>query len=175
MSNNEHKPRLFARTEDVVAIGEGLLAQTLPRACWTHEAHLAACTWLVVCRPEIDAETALPHIIYRYNAAVGGVNDDHQGYHETLTQLYLAGVRSHCSENWAKLPLWELVNRLIESPRGHRDWPLHFYSATRLFSVTARRYLITPDQRGFTDAEVGWACKPRPLPINTEGLDYGNA
>ena len=33
--------RLFHDDASIVAIGEGLLAATLPRAAWTHEAHLA--------------------------------------------------------------------------------------------------------------------------------------
>jgi hypothetical protein len=33
--------RLFHDDASIVTIGEGLLAATLPRAAWTHEAHLA--------------------------------------------------------------------------------------------------------------------------------------
>ena len=41
--------------------------------------------------------------------------------------------------------LHELVNDLLLSPMGRRDWPLRFYSAERLFSVEARRKFVTPD------------------------------
>jgi hypothetical protein len=37
-----YSPRLFARDTDIRLLGEGLLACTLPREAWTHEAHLAA-------------------------------------------------------------------------------------------------------------------------------------
>ena len=40
--------RLFTDDAAVVHVGEGLLARSLPREEWTHEAHLAACTW--ICR-----------------------------------------------------------------------------------------------------------------------------
>ena len=40
----EHEPRLFADDAAIRRIGEGLLARTLTRPEWTHEAHLAACT-----------------------------------------------------------------------------------------------------------------------------------
>ena len=73
---SEYSMRLFEDDAAIVAIGEGLLARTLPRADWTHEAHLAACTWLVRNRPDIAIERALPAIISAYNEAVGGVNDD---------------------------------------------------------------------------------------------------
>jgi hypothetical protein len=42
-------------------------------------------------------------------------------------------------------PLHELVNQLLLSPMGSRDWPLRFYSQERLFSVEARRAWVPPD------------------------------
>ena len=139
-----HEPRPFADAAAVRRIGEGLLARTLPRADWTHEAHLAACLWLVRERPDIDLPRELPGIIARYNVSVGGVNDDTQGYHETLTQLYVAGVRAFAARHPA-LGLAEAVNALLAAPEGHRDWPLGFYSRDRLFSAQARRNFVTPD------------------------------
>ena len=101
---SEYSMRLFEDDAAIVAIGEGLLTRTLPRADWTHEAHLAACTWLVRNRPGIAIERALPAIISAYNEAVGGVNDDTQGYHETITQVYIAGVKAHLAEVGMDLP-----------------------------------------------------------------------
>ena len=82
---SEFEVRLFKDDASIVAIGEGLLSATLPREAWTHEAHLAACSWLVRARGDIDIERELPLIISSYNVAVGGVNDDMQGYHHTIT------------------------------------------------------------------------------------------
>jgi len=141
----EYRPRLFASDAAIVRIGEGLLARTLPRADWTHEAHLAATTYLLTRRPDIDVDAELPGIIRAYNESVGGVNDDTQGYHETITRLFLHGVRLFLSEADLSEPLHELVNELLLSPMGRRDWPLRFYSAERLFSVEARRRFVAPD------------------------------
>jgi len=141
----EYRPRLFASDAAIARIGEGLLARTLPRADWTHEAHLAATTYLLTRRPDIDVDAALPGIIRAYNESVGGVNDDTQGYHETITRLFLHGVRLFLSEADLSEPLHELVNELLLSPMGRRDWPLRFYSAERLFSVEARRRFVAPD------------------------------
>lgn len=85
-------------------------------------------------------------IISGYNEAVGGVNDDTQGYHETITQVYIAGVKAHLAEIAANLPLFEAVNALLLSPRGRRDFPLRFYSKELLFSVLARRGFVKPDR-----------------------------
>ena len=82
----------------MVAIGEGLLSAKLPREAWTHEAHLAACSWLVCARGDIDTERELPLIIAAYNLAVGEVNDDTRGDHHTITQVYIAGVKAHLAE-----------------------------------------------------------------------------
>ena len=141
----DYRPRLFAADTDVEHIGEGLLARTLPRDEWTHEAHLGATTYLLLKRPDIDLDRRLPDIIRGYNESVGGVNDDTQGYHETITRVFLHGVRLFLSEADVREPLHELVNELLLSPMGRRDWPLRFYSPARLFSVEARRTFVVPD------------------------------
>jgi hypothetical protein len=138
--------RLFHDDASIVAIGEGLLSATLPREAWTHEAHLAACTWLVRDRPDIDIHRELPSIIAAYNVSVGGVNDDTQGYHETITQVYIAGVKAHLMEAVNDMPLYEAVNALLLSERGKRDWPLRFYTRELLFSAQARRAFVEPDR-----------------------------
>ena len=141
----DFSPRLFSDEAEIARIGEGLLARTLPRADWTHEAHLAATTWLLTRRPDIDIDRQLPGIIRGYNESVGGVNSDSEGYHETITRLFLHGVRLFLSEADQTQPLHELVNELLLSPMGRRDWPLRFYTPERLFSVEARRAFIPPD------------------------------
>jgi hypothetical protein len=141
----EYRPRLFKSDAEIEHIGEGLLACTLPRAEWTHEAHLAATTYLLTRRTDIAIDKELPGIIRRYNESVGGVNDDTQGYHETITRVFLHGVRLFLAEADPGEPLHELINELLLSPMGRRDWPLRFYSAERLFSVDARRRFVPPD------------------------------
>lgn len=148
---SEFEVRLFNDDASIVHIGEGLLARTLPREEWTHEAHLAACTWIARDRADIVIEQELPGIISRYNEAVGGVNDDTQGYHETITQVYIAGVRAHLAEVGGEMPLYEAVNALLLSARGRRDLPLKFYSKDLLFSVPARRGFVEPDRASLSD------------------------
>ena len=140
----EYSPRPFERDSDIRALGEGLLACTLPREAWTHEAHLAACLWLLTERPDIAIDTEIGPIIRRFNASVGGINDDKQGYHDSITRAYVAGVRLFLSET-AGTGLAERVNALLLSPMGRRDWPLRFYSRDLLFSVEARRGFVEPD------------------------------
>jgi len=141
----EYTPRLFTTDAEIQHLGEGLLARTLRREEWTHEAHLAATTYLLLKRPDIDLDKALPGIIRAYNESVGGVNSDTEGYHETITRVFLRGVRLFLAEADLKEPIHELVNELLLSPMGRRDWPLRFYSPQRLFSVDARKDWVRPD------------------------------
>jgi len=141
----EYTPRLFTTDAELEHLGEGLLSRTLTREEWTHEAHLGATTYLLTRRPDVDLDKELPGIIRRFNESVGGVNDDTQGYHETITRCFLQGVRLFLAEADPGEPLHELVNELLLSPMGRRDWPLRFYSAERLFSVEARRDFVPPD------------------------------
>jgi hypothetical protein len=96
-------------------------------------------------RTDIAVDEELPTIIRRFNESVGGLNDDTQGYHETITRVFLHGVRLFLGEGDAKESLHELVNELLLSPMGRRDWPLRFYSPKLLFSVEARRNFVPPD------------------------------
>ena len=140
----DHSIRYFADDAAVRHVAEGLLARTLPRAEWTHEAHLAACCRLVAEYPEFVPERDLPDVIRAYNVAVGGVNSDTEGYHETITQVFVRSVRAHLAEH-PDGTLAERVNALLASERGRRDWPLRFYSRELLFSVAARRAFVEPD------------------------------
>jgi len=141
----EYRPRFFTTDTEIEHLGEGLLARSLPREEWTHEAHLAATTYLLTHRSDVDLDTELRDIIRRYNESVGGVNSDTEGYHETITRSFLHGVRLFLAEADREAALHELVNALLRSPMGSRDWPLRFYSRERLFSVEARRNFVAPD------------------------------
>ena len=141
----DFSPRLFTTDAEIEHLGEGLLACTATREEWTHEAHLAATTYLLLRRPDIDVDAELPGIIRRFNESVGGVNSDTEGYHETITRCFLHGVRLFLEEPRNGDALYEIVNGLLLSPMGSRGWPLRFYSRERLFSVSARRSHVPPD------------------------------
>lgn len=145
----DHPVRLFESDEAVRRVGRGMLERSLPRPEWTHEAHLAACAWIILERPDIVPDRDLPHLIRRYNESVGGVNDATQGFHETITQLGLIGVRRALARSEGS-GLCERVNALLQAEEGRRDWPLRFYSPELLFS---------------TEARLGWVeCDLGPLP-----------
>lgn len=142
---DKHEPRLFAEDAAIRHIGEGLLACALRREEWTHEAHLGACCWLVVERPDISPERDLPDLIRRFNESVGGVNSDTEGYHETITQCFIRAVRVYLARVDPAMPLVAKVNGLLCSEEGRREWPLGFYDPKTLFSSEARLGWVEPN------------------------------
>jgi len=142
MSN--HEPRLWPNDEAIRRVGEGFLLCTLPKPEWTHEAHIATTSWIILERPDICPERDLPDLIRRYNESVGGVNSDTEGYHETITQLFIRTLRLSLAASDGKV-LHARVNAILLAPQGRRDWPLRFYSRERLFSMDARRGWVEPD------------------------------
>ena len=137
--------RMTACTDAEVAdLARRLLDRSLPKAEWTHAAHLTATLHLVRTRNE-GLERDMPGIIRTYNVAVGGVNDDAGGYHETITQAYLAAIRAFVATLPAGTSDSEASARLLATPMGDKAWPLSFWSRERLFSVAARRGWVEPD------------------------------
>lgn len=129
---------------DIAALTNGLLDRSLPKEQWTHAAHLTATLKLVRLR-NAHLERDLPWVIRTYNVAVGGQNTDTSGYHETITQAYLAAIRAFEAGLPAGTSDAEAAARLLETPLGDKDWPLTHWTRERLFSKEARRWWVDPD------------------------------
>ncbi|PHY17244.1 hypothetical protein [Caulobacter sp. BP25] len=140
-------------SEDIAALAEGLVSHTLPKEQWTHAAHLAATLRLVRTR-DAGLERDLPEIIRTYNVSVGGVNDDQGGYHETITQAYLAAIRAFVAALPPGASDAQAVTRLLASPMGDKAWPLTYWSRERLFSVEARRGWVEPDLKALEHPKI---------------------
>ncbi|HYE44547.1 MAG TPA: hypothetical protein VEA44_02115 [Caulobacter sp.] len=135
---------MFTTESEIAAIGEGMIARTLPKAGWTHAAHFAAAVWIVMRRPDLVAERDLPDLIRAYNLATGVENTDTGGYHETITQASLRAVRATVAASGEGAAPLSVTNRLLET-HGRSDWLLKHWSKGRLFSVEARRRWVEPD------------------------------
>ena len=135
---------IYASEAEVIRIGEGFAACTLPRGEWTHAAHFAAALWLMRCRTDLDAARDMPGMIRAYNESVGRTNDDSGGYHETITQASLRALRGVLDVN-PDTPIHQLVNALMASSLGNPNWLLEYWSRDRLMSVEARRTWLEPD------------------------------
>jgi hypothetical protein len=135
---------MFTTETEIVIMGEGLLARTLPKPAWTHAAHFAAALWLIRCRPDLPAHVHMPGSIRAYNEATGVANTETAGYHETITLASIAAAADHASRHPDK-PLHDLVNSLLAGPCGDKDWLLVHWSRGLLFSPPARAAWVAPD------------------------------
>jgi hypothetical protein len=135
----------FTCDAEVIAIGEGVAARTLPKPAWTHAAHFAAAVWLVRRRPDLVPERDMPGLIRAYNTATGVANTDSEGYHETITQASLRATRAFLAALPAGTPLFAACNALLATDLGRPDWLLAYWTRERLFSAEARRGWVEPD------------------------------
>jgi hypothetical protein len=136
---------IYASEAEVIRIGEGLANCTLPRTEWTHGAHFAAALWLMRYRPDLNPPHDMPGLIRAYNESVGRTNDDHGGYHETITQASLRAARGVLNAFPADMPVHRIVNALMSSGLANPNWLLEYWSRELLMSVAARREWREPD------------------------------
>jgi hypothetical protein len=127
-------------------IARALIDGTLPRAEWTHHAHLRAGLWHVLEHGPFVAMDLLRERICAYNESVGTANTETSGYHETITRFYVVVIDRFLSETDRSQDLDTIAEGLI-ARYGDRRLPLYHYSEKRLFSPVARRAWVEPDLR----------------------------
>ena len=134
----------FRTTEEILALVRRFEDCTLPRAEWTHAAHLTVALWHLLQYDWPEAVGRVSRGIRRYNAAHGIVETPTGGYHETLTLFWLRAVRSFLEggRNEARA-LVSLANEL--AARYDKSLPLEYYTRGRLFSPEARSGWVEPD------------------------------
>ncbi|CAM5453120.1 hypothetical protein ACFSUK_23535 [Sphingobium scionense] len=133
--------------DEIDALGCDFLACTLPKARWTHGAHFATALWLMLRRPDVDAESDMPGMIRRYNESVGGVNSDTSGYHATITQASLHMARQLLAGQSDDVTPATAYTALMASPLGDKDWLFTYWSRETLMTPLARRIWVAPDIR----------------------------
>ena len=131
--------------DEIGALAQGFVACTLPKARWTHGAHVATALWLMLRRPVLLPERDMPGLIRRYNESVGGVNSDSSGYHETITQGSLRMTRRLLAGLPADIAPSAAFAALMASPLGDKDWPFAYWSRALLMTPAARRAWVEPD------------------------------
>jgi hypothetical protein len=135
-----------SQTEQLVAEFQ---ARSLPKAGWTHQAHLRVGLWHVLHFSPDEALLRLRSGIVALNAAHGTANTNHGGYHESITRFYVEWISEFVAHVDRNRPIDDLANDLILAA-GDSKLPLRHYSAARLFSVQARRGWVEPDLRPLT-------------------------
>jgi hypothetical protein len=120
--------------------------RTLPKAGWTHRAHLTMGLWYSMHLSPDAALHAMREGILRLNDAHGVVSTPTSGYHETITRAYMRLIGEFVAGDGAPGGWEERTNRLLER-LGARDLLLTYYSRERLMSPEARARWVEPDVR----------------------------
>ncbi len=136
----------FSAFNEIENLIWGFEAGTLPRAQWTHCAHLTIACWYLVCYPESEATGIIREGIRKYNKAVGIVTTRESGYHETMTLFWIRAVKSYLSKATLECSLVGLVNDLVDRYADSK-LPFDYYSRDRLMSWEARTEWVEPDLR----------------------------
>ncbi|MEM7803102.1 MAG: hypothetical protein AAF633_28185 [Chloroflexota bacterium] len=127
--------------------------RTLPKSEWTHLAHLI--TGLdAVLKHDLEGSIAVMREgIKGYNKAVGTVNGDHSGYHETITIFFCHALKTFVARHADTTAFSSWVDLLQNSSLVQEPFMFHFYSKKRLFSVEARRSWVKPDLYDLDDLD----------------------
>jgi hypothetical protein len=126
------------------ALARAFVDCALPKAEWSHEAHLRVGLWHRLRMPAVEALEVLRERIRRYNVATGGVNTDTDGYHETITRLYVILIDHWVAAADVSRDVDALAGDMVAA-LGSRELPFRHYTRERLLSVDARRAWVEPD------------------------------
>lgn len=133
----------YASFDEIKKVVEAFESCTLPRAQWTHAAHLTVAFWYLVCYPLPEAAEKIRGGIQRYNESQGIKQTKDGGYHETLTLFWIRLVRHYLTTVTLEGHLVVLLNEMLR--RYGRQLPFEYYSRDRLLSWEARQHWLEPD------------------------------
>lgn len=132
--------------EALDALVSEFLSGSLPRARWTHEAHLSVGAWHVHEFGVDEASARLRVGIRALNERQGTANTATAGYHETITLAYVRLIGEFLSAFPAKEALEERVRHLLSGSLAHKGLLLRFWSQALLMSEAARAAWVEPDR-----------------------------
>lgn len=120
-------------------------AGTLPKAAWTHAAHVAAAACYTWERSPLEALPELRRRIRSFNEAVGGQNTDEAGYHETLTRFWAEVVGSFVAARRGGTRL-EATRAAVQRFGAASDLPKRYYDHDVVRDRMARREWVPPSR-----------------------------
>lgn len=130
--------------DDLHTLMQAFEAGSLPKAAWTHAAHVAVGANYVALHGEPLALEMMRQRVCAYNEAVGTVNSATSGYHETLTRFWIAVLaRLHYEEKAASHLAF--VQHAVTLYGGRRDLHRQFYHFDVVKHSEARQAWVAPD------------------------------
>jgi len=143
MSSEIHEG-VLASEETLNEFLHAFFHHTLPKAQWTHAAHVTLAACLL---HQGDVPSVLPVVrnaISSYNVSVGTQNTDTSGYHETLTVFWLRVVAQSLRQSPSESRL-RAVRCIVAAYGTERSLHRLYYSRDIVTCATARRAWIEPD------------------------------
>lgn len=131
----------FADDAEIAVMVELFEQCRWPYERWTHRAHLALAVHYLSRHPYEDALALVRANIQMYNRTCG----DADGYHETITVLFLRRVARALAERHDGDTFVAVVDRLCRC--CDMRWLLRYYSPGRLRSAAAKASWLEPDLR----------------------------
>ncbi len=139
----------FQTEEEIDQLLSAFEAGTLPKAEWTHKAHLAIAGAYVWHNPD-SALLQVRFGILLLNRYHHTHNSIDSGYHETLTVFWVSVVREFCKSRKTSKRL-KVINEMIEAlPAGMFK---QFYGFDVVKSRKARERWVPPDIQGLPGDE----------------------
>jgi hypothetical protein len=133
-------PETDAEIEEFIAAFE---SGTLPKARWTHGAHLLTGAWYVHLLGEAAATDRMRACVRRYNEAVGGQNTDTSGYHETITVAWIKLLARLLRES-EPIGRAEFARLAVRRFEADRDIMRRYYDFDLVKSLEARKEWVPP-------------------------------
>ena len=143
---------VFALLENEVALQrfvEGWKAGKLPKAAWTHAAHVAMAAYFAFDHAADATFAIMKTGILHHNTSVGTPNTDDNGYHETLTRFWSSEIGEFVRSR--RFPSrFEAVREAVSSFGKDRDRFRLFYRFDVVPDRRARREWVVPDRQPAT-------------------------
>ncbi|MEY4906101.1 MAG: hypothetical protein RLZZ292_3916 [Bacteroidota bacterium] len=129
-------------TEEALASVQRFLEKTLAKSEWTHEMHLMVGFYMVITHKN-EAMTQMRQAIRAYNEAVGTINSDTSGYHETITAFWIDEIKIFCKNNAITRFDEETLDVFVfEEYFADRNLFLQYYSKETILSKEARKEFV---------------------------------
>ena len=134
----------FATDREALDLLDQFREGSLPKAAFTHRAHLMVGLWFLDHHSEAEARALVPAAIKRFNDRVGTVPKPRGGYHETITQFYLSMI-ARFRHRWRGEASFATRANALHDELEDRALPLRHYSEALLWSEEARARWVAPD------------------------------
>ena len=137
-------PELPVTEPEIDAFIAAFEAGTLPKAQWTHAAHILTGACYVHALGEAAAIARMRDRVSAFNLAVGGQNTPTSGYHETVTVFWIKLLAAHHDLDETRAAF---AQRAVNDFVANRTIYADYYDYDVISSTEARRTWIPPNLR----------------------------